>query len=378
MIVVAILTGIVYVTVNILPGSVTTGDIGALVFVILSFFFFCWIGIYVLSQKNYFFSPIVNGEIKVAEWQNLPSIFFGKIAPGSYIDKDGKEQNGPRHVEKRTGEIKAGETGVSILEKLFGVVWIGFPPYGKIRKWKLDYTKWDNDAKDGKKIVSVLDKDVESLHPRPTFAFIVKDAETADKVPLTIQGKYTLSLVNAMSAIYSNKNWVINIDSAIVSAIVDYLRTVNFDAFMAMKIELGKDFLPDIKKINVNGVGNQSIGRYGFMLEDINIMTITVGGSVKTAIEEATTAEMVALKKAKEKVAEAQGKSDAAKIEAEGIAAGIEAMRRALGENSDQIVLLKIAEALGKQQNPWALGGGILPTMDLSSKPKKNDKEEKK
>jgi hypothetical protein len=336
-----------------------------LLFAIFSFLGFCWVGIYFFSQKKTFISPVVNGEIMVATWNKLPRKFFGQIAPGTYIDEKGDKQDGERHVDTRTGRILPGPRTTSFLERKFGIVWIGFPPYGRIHKWKLSYTKWERQESGIDKMVVVKDKTVDSLHPRPTFAFAVKEAETADKVPINIEGKYTLSLINAMTAIFSNRDWIANIEAAIIATIVDYLKTMTYDIFMEDRIELGADFIPEIMSINTDGHGNQSIGRYGFMLEDISITSIEVGGSARDEITKATTAVKVAREQAKARVKEAEGLAKAAVKQAE----GVKALCEALGPNSDQIGLLKIAEALRDQKNPWALGGGMLPTMDLTKKP---------
>jgi hypothetical protein len=335
--------------------------IAIILFTILSFVGFIWVGIYFFSQKKTFIAPVVKGEIQVATWNKLPRKFFGQIAPGTYIDKNGDSQNGERHVDNETGEILPGP---GKKPSRFGIVWIGLPPYGRIHSWKLSYTKWESQDTGVDKLVVVKDKLVTSLHPRPTFAFVVEEAETSDKVPIIIKGKYTLSLINAMTAIFSNRNWTANIESAIIATVVDYLKTMTYDEFMEKKIELGTDFIPEIMSINKDGRGNQSIGRYGFMLEDISIISIEVGGSARDEITKATTAVKVAKETAKAKIKEAEGLAKAVVKQAE----GVKALCDALGPNSNQIGLLKIAEALKDQKGSWALGGGMLPTMDLTKK----------
>lgn len=337
-----------------------------IVFSLFSFIVFCWVGIYSLAKKNICFSPILKGEIKISLWNGLPHKFFGKFAKGSYVDSLGNIIQGERYIETKTGVVKDGVIKESFLERNFGVIWIGLPPYGKLHKWKLSYSKWENQESGTDKLVVVKDKIVDTLHVRPTFAFVVDEAETADKVPLTIKGKYTLSLVNVMIAVFSNKNWITNIESAIVATIVDYIKAITYDIFMEKKIELGSDFIPKIMSINLDGKGNQSISRYGFMLEDISITSIEISGAGKDEITKATTAVKVAQENAKAEIKKAEGLAKSAIEQAK----GIKSLCKALGENSDQIGILKIAEALANQTGPWALGGGILPTMDLTKKDK--------
>ncbi len=297
-------------------------------------------------------------------WNGLPNKFFVRFSTNSYVNSSGTRVNGDRHIDEKTGIIKEGPAEESIWERKFGVVWIGLSPYGKLHSWKMSYLKWENQESGTDKLVVVKDKMVETLHAKPTFAFVVDEAETADKVPLTIKGKYTLSLVNSMAAIFTNRNWIANIESAIIAAIVDYVKKMTYNIFMQQEVELGNDFIPKIMSINKDGSGNQSIARYGFMLEDLNIISIDISGSSRDEIQKATTAVKVAQENAKAEIKKAEGLAKSAIKQAK----GVKALCEALGENRDQIGVLKIAEALANQKGSWALGGGMLPTMDLTQK----------
>jgi hypothetical protein len=345
---------------------------GAITFLIVSMIGFLYIAIYYLSKKDIFVSPRIKGEIKVATLSEAPWKFFGSVPPGKYLDWSGVVKEGERHIDPETGIMRPGKEKRTLLNKLFRVERIGMPPYGGIHEWKISFSKWVQVDDGSNKLEVVLNRPEKSLHIMPTFAFRVFGAETLDKYCLDIDGKYTLSLIDAMRALFTTKNWRMNIEAAIIAAICDFVKVRTYDQFFAKPFELdnapalgisnNSGFVKEIMTINTDTNGNDSILRYGFILSDINVTSVKLSGSNDPSVVAATTALGVATKNAEALRAKSEGEKDAAINQAK----GLEAICKALGQNSNQIGLLKIAEAIAKHQAPLALGGAVLPTMDMS------------
>lgn len=350
--------------------------LAATVFLTLSILFFLYVAVFFFSKRNIFFSPEVKGEVKVATISGVPWKFFGSLSNGKYLMPDGKTvAEGERHVNPKTGMIEGGKGSPSLLQSLFQVTWIGLWPYGGIYKWEISFSKWVQETNGKMKLDVVHNRKVDSIHALPTFAFIVTEAETQDQFRLTIKGKYTLTLVNAMAALFTTKNWRQNIESAIEGAIADIIRGLTYDKIFGKQFELGAvsdgsniGLVEGVRSLNDDNIGsNPSIRRYGFLIEDLSITSVEISGGNREELIKATTLVTIAKKKAQAIAAEATGSLNAARKEAQ----GIEALRLALGENSDQIGMLEIAKAISKHQGNLALGGGIMPTMDMSKKEEK-------
>jgi hypothetical protein len=155
-------------------------------------------------------------------------------------------------VDQKTGDVKEVKEGeeyiddqVTLLERLFGVQWIGFDPF-HLHKYPFLYDRLPRPYDDVRKIKGgyTLDKDTgivsrrsetDYLAYRFVYPLVVEEVETRDGAEINLGGTITVQVCNAITPVFTlNGEWFPQVIDEAHGAVTEFLRQFDLIEFMGV------------------------------------------------------------------------------------------------------------------------------------------------
>lgn len=273
---------------------------------------------YRLAKDDIFFTFVPEGKLKTVMVGEKASRFLGRIN-GYYVDPDTGDIP---EISEMSPEQKKKDRPNVLLEK-FGVTYIGLWPFATIDKFKFKWDEWDKESGD-----IIPRKDLtDHLRFRFPYAIKIKNAETKDKVPVTVILLVTFRIRNADRARFkSGGEWLTNSSGAVVATTREWIGNHNPDDLTSTQHETTKNgFIADIMSLNNSEAGNKSLNeRFGAVIDAVNFLSYEIEGPGSERLRIASTEAYVASETAKGTLEKAEAEAKATVRKAKGEAEAIE------------------------------------------------------
>lgn len=337
-----------------------------------------------LADQDLLFTYRPEGQVKyLMNGDNLVKMLYS--IPGKMIlQKDTVEVNGSKtnletKLPWRIGDVVVlddpkKDVQSNLIEKLFGVYWIGIPPR-RILTYTFDWWRQqrpgdqalaDKDTQ-GYEVVSkkyhLVHRVAKTNYHEYQFVYpiLAENVETLQQVQVTIKGTITVETRNAyIPVMFLKGNWFEQVRSAAIGAINDYVNPVTLEFLRKKpKGKNGSDIEMAVKGINegVEGIVHTT----GMAIVSFNFEALEV---TETEVERAAEAEKIAILRAKAVKATANG--EAYRITKTGVAEGraARAILSQVGDNPHKASVLQ-ARSLKDLRGALALGA-VMPTFPVA------------
>lgn len=308
----------------------------------------------VLAERDILVTYRMEGAFKyIMKGNNLVKVLH-KLPPDKTLDEN-------YNVVDRA-DPTARDPQVTLLERFFGVQWVGFPPYRVdnypfywIRdikpedkeKQRLDPTKYI--VHEEEEIVERTDITDYHLY-EAVYAIYISNLETSDQIQIDLFGTITLRTRNAYKPVQLLKGqWFRKVRDAIKGTAADYVKSKTIEELrrdnFASKNSVTSTDRSDIEEaiVKISSTNGGTIDDTGMEVTSFNISGFEV---TKSVVEEATEAQ---------KLAELRGNASKATADANAYVIDKEGMAKA-----------KVVEALVMSGGKSAIGADVEKTRELS------------
>lgn len=321
---------------------------------------------YLLARLDLFFTFVREGEAKiVVRGERYQRTIFS--LKGHRISSDG------------TIESTSNEPRKKIWERLFGVYWVGIPPFQTIHRYFLRWTSYKPKGVDGKKAPEVNEETLSSVFIKAKVYYgLILDVETNEGVPLKIEFLTMLQVVNPYRAIFLVNSWVETVIDRISQQARVYVGQRSYADLLTKETSDPKEgfsgFLFDDTTKGVTPLASIIRQSYGVQVISCDLLSLDPPESYRKATTAAYEAERT--KEATIKAAEAEAQSITLKstAQAEAIRAIGDAEAEAIRKRSEAFVLHpKAAKAIldaevGKAQGVGNIAAKIAEGLGLGRK----------
>ena len=330
-------------------------------------FFLKW-----LAEGNTLFTTVPEGTAKAAmKSKTLDHVVMS--LKGSHLNKPGSswydESIPDWEVVENVSEVSYEDR--NFLSRWLGIYYVGIPPFRTVYTYRFAWNEMSK-KEDGTKKVWSRDERTDFIYVVAfPYVFIVDEAETDDNLPVDVQIQATVRVVNPYKALFDTENWMEVVSGALIAATRNFVGSKDY-ADLVSESRLpkggtdtsGGDRLctPVLKLNDTYPDGSPGLhGRYGVIIESVDILRVDIAGERKAEILDATvqryTADQKAyttstLGKAEAEATLAKGTASAKVIELEGVAKASAIENAGLAE----------AKALTARLAAWN-GGGTLNAL---------------
>lgn len=249
-------------------------------------------GLPYLAEKGKFFTTVKPGRVIAVGISGNAQKYYSNL----------KE----RHADRETGEMKDGPDPDMIDEWLwqeFGIIFIGFHKVFQYRFKKIDM---EGDA------VNKVDTMADSMFEKNRFIVTVKDAETEDKISITIVAQLEMRLVQAKLTLECD-NWVAVAEARVMSACRDYISDISVEDLTKEKLEDGGGLHAYIIKSLSDDIGNLGLKTViGQEVKGFSVITLEITDKAYIAAWQSEATEVAAAKGKLEAAKSAKAVSDIA------------------------------------------------------------------
>lgn len=337
---------------------------------------------YNLAKKDLFFTLVKEGEIK--------AVMSGETFWRFIVNVRGYKRETDEH--HNLVKVNPGESdGHGLLNRRFGIYWVGLYPFKKIHWYMFDWNKWSKVRKVGTE-EEVLDEpriqarhqEVNSVIFRYPYAIKLTNIEIGGNLAVEISLLVTIQAVNPYKMLFGalpSGIWLAQVTAAIQESLVLFSSNKDFEDMKT----LGKKDSPNatelaklIQEVNDPSTGaNQTVGirnQFGAEVDAVSFLGVEIEGGPE--IRAATQARELAHRQAEAVIATAEGekqatilrgegKAGAIRVEGDAVALALAAKKAAAG--SDEILEAVIqAEALrdfGAGTGARVLGGNAATLL---------------
>jgi len=152
---------------------------------------------YLLAKVDLFFTFVKEGEAKI--------IIRGERYQRTIFSLKGHQLLSDGTIKPASG----GEPRKKIWERLFGVYWIGIPPFQTVHRYFLRWTSYKPKGVDGKKAPEVNEETLNSVFIKAKVYYgLILEVETNEGIPLKVEFLAMLQVVNPYRAVFLVNSWV--------------------------------------------------------------------------------------------------------------------------------------------------------------------------
>jgi regulator of protease activity HflC (stomatin/prohibitin superfamily) len=222
---------------------------------------------FLLAQVDILFTTVKTGEMKfVIRGETRHRVLLN--VPGYYFDdKTGKIVLKP---PKGYGDDRS--LIARLLERLFGIWWLGFPPFYSLKSFHLDGESWVKDEKFKTKKYDSEER-LYSLQVSHIYALLATEVELGDNFLVDIAADVTLRVINPDRAIFAlGGTYLYSVLQALRGGINDYANNKKYDEFRVEDKSLPtSEFAKALMSLNSSlGLGQPGLEEaYGISIEKV-------------------------------------------------------------------------------------------------------------
>ncbi|MGC9602789.1 MAG: SPFH domain-containing protein [Minisyncoccia bacterium] len=269
----------------------------------------------------------------------------------------------------------------------FGIYWYGLSPFYSVGEYWFEWAESRIDTGSGDEVFWARKEPTRIVYVA-SFPYWIRltEARDHDNIPVDIDYLLTVRVTNPYKARFIISNWLTRITADADNVSKVWIGNHEFEEIVRERTGVeGKavidQFVDDHKALNINlPTEHAKVGapeRYGITVDASSLVDVTVSGTNAEALVQATTARIVAERKAQANVEAALGDAKAIVIRADANKAAIETVYRKVAEFGQMGILLQQLEAMQRTNaagatviwanNPFMASSGIAEVLQRAN-----------
>jgi len=203
-----------------------------------------------------------------------------------------------------------------LLRKL-GLYWVGWPwVNNNVYVYAFEWNETSTNKEGKEKILPRAEATDFIFVADFTYAILTEEAETKDRLPVTVLTLVTVAIRNPYRALFSGEDWMKRVTAAINRHVRNFVGSKNFLDLISLKEKHWADFSQPIIGLSVRLLDDKDEppyglkGRYGAEIRTADLQTIELSGDAKKKNQESTTKEYEAKQEAQLKLIIGQAEAD--------------------------------------------------------------------
>lgn len=283
----------------------------------------------------------------------------------------------------------------SFLEKWFGIYWVGLPFQKSLYVYKFEWTE-EEQGEGGTYVPRPRTELTDFIYILDfSYYIILKDAETADNLPVNVRYLLTVRITNPRKALFDTDDWLKRITGLTNSTTRNHIGSLSFEeltsekhkqdlqrkmeslitAILSLNVKLPASEDPIMHQIQSNGADVSAPSLYGVTIISADVQSIDPSGEIGQKAKAALTALYEAERAGKALEATARSEKEAAITRAQGerkamveLSEGQMEAYNNISSSRDGLALrqLDVLESIGEKGHPIVVDGKTNLFLDVN------------